>query len=388
VTPAATRRFELRRALRVMLLPFRRELTESATALAGDGAEALVAYVLDPSGVPEPFDDQLAALVAGPRLASGRALASRLIEHRFAPRADDVVALAVAALEKSAQPGALEALFAQPRTHRSIAQCGRVLAWNAALLAAPIAVSIVDALVDRLAPVLGHVAATAGLPGSHATAAALRQRILSHARARLPTPEAAYVLGIAAPFPRDAFAAHAAEMLDGALAHPFIDGLVAAPHIPGLTDLARRFVADGDHDRALSIASRVPIDELADYLVTALDVPSAPRRALAVAAVELIRHDGVDDALAARLSDPSPGVAAAAAHALLGRGRRDLIARHSAREHHPVRRAIVLASLGEPSPAVLEQLQRGLDADRDAGNVYSEPSPLRRLIDEAQRRLA
>jgi hypothetical protein len=176
----------------------------------------------------------------------------------------------------------------------------------------------------------------------------------------------------------------------------FLDGSTArdAPRPPLIDQLVQRFELSAELQAALALLyaahlageGAAPID-----IARVLDgnwAEALGRGQLAVAAVELLRHDHVDGALAARLADPSPEVAAAAAAALLARDRRDLIARHSAREHHPVRRAIVLASLGEPSPTVLEQLQRGLEADRDAGNRYPSPSPLRRLIDQAQRALA
>src|SRR5207253_8568599 len=61
-----------------------------------------------------PIDDVIAALVAGPRLARDGVLATELIARRFAPRADEAVALAVAELPAAAQEAALEMLFSDP----------------------------------------------------------------------------------------------------------------------------------------------------------------------------------------------------------------------------------------------------------------------------------
>ena len=140
---------------------------------------------------------------------------------------------------------------------------------------------------------------------------------------------AAYVLGRAAPLDRHAFAAHRALVLDrpdGAeLADAFADGLVAAAHVPALAELAAGLL-DGDADgdaplTALGIAGTLPLDPIAARLVAALDDERPSRRALACDATVLLDHAGVDDALAARLGNPSSEVAAAAARALLERGR-------------------------------------------------------------------
>jgi hypothetical protein len=339
------------------------------------------------------------------------------------------VALAVAALEKSAQAPALEALLSDAGPDADVlalstVQCGRVLAWNPPLLATPVAEKIVDALLELLAPsrprpllelvaaALGPIAAAGALPGAAAGAVTLRERILRRARAGLESPAkpssfaaelaavernrwldepqreiaatCAFILGVAAPIPRDEFVAHRAPILDNPdLMQPFVDGLVALPHVPALGELAMELVDAGQGEAALALASEVPLDELGDFLVATLDAPSAAHRAMAVAAVELIKHDDADAALAGRLSDPSPEVTAAAACALLARGRRDLVGRHSAREVQPARRAAVLASLGELSVPVIGELVRGVLVDLETGGAELGPSPVTRLVGEA-----
>jgi hypothetical protein len=450
-------KLELRRALVLKRLPERRELTFELTAIAAGVTEDLVAYVLDPRGGAilatdearaqaldrslfdwvgpgnaAPIDDQIAALVAGPILGKGRELSPLLLRHRFSPRADDAVALAIASLEKSAQPGALEALFADAGPDADVlalstVQCGRVLAWNPPLLAAPIAETIVDALLELLAPTrprplldlaaraLGPIAAAGAMPGASAQASTLRERIIRRARAGLDGPArpasfaaevagiernrwldqplrevaaaSAYILGAAAPLDREAFVGYRAHVLEHAdaadLMQPFVDGLVALPHVPALCELAMELVEAGQGEAALMLASQLPLDDLGEFLVAALDAPAAAHRALAAAAVELIQYPDADAALAARLSDPSPEVTAAAARALIGRGRRDLVARHSAREVQAARRAVVLASLGELSVPVIGELVRGALAQLDASGEEVAPSPVTRLVGEA-----
>ena len=431
-------KFQLRRWLRLGLRP--------ALDVSGEAAELLVAYALDPRGGAilatdearaklldgplfdwvgpgnaAPVDDRVAAIAAGPILGSGGALSPLALKHRFAPRADDAIAAAVAATNHGAQ--VLEQLFADEGPDPgplalSTVQCGRVLAWSPELLAAPAAEKIVDALVALLVPqrprpqlelvarALGPIAG-AGHP--------LSERVLRRARAGLDvaaTPSSfsaelagvdrnpwldqparecaaacAYLLGLAAPRDREAFGAYRAAVLDrpdaGELMAPFVDGLVAAAHVPALTELAMELVDAGQAEAALQLAAELPLDDLAGFLVSALDAPAAAHRAMATAAVELLDHDDVDAALAARLTDPSAEVCAAAARTLLARGRRDLVARHSAREIQPQRRAVVLASLGELGVPVIGELVRGVLAEMETAGEDVGPSPVTRLVGDA-----
>jgi hypothetical protein len=405
-----------------------------------DAVEALTAYLLDPKGnailaVDEsrarwldgplfrwigpgnaiPINDQIAALAAAPLLAGGGVLSPLVGNHRFAPRADDAVALAISMLDLPIQAGALEKLFADPgpdpdRLALSVVQCGRALAWSPHLLEWPIAERVVDALIalldakrarpllDLVARVLGPIAmrpgplpdkvraaARAGIEGIAkkprsflAEVAAIRDHDVLARYRELPQRElaaaCAYILGFASPRERDAFIDHRSSVLDRpdgedeGLLTPFIDGLIAAAHIPALSELVSGLL-EGEpaaQNMALSLAATIPLDPIRDELIAYLDAPDARQRAIATGAVELLDSDqdlDIDRALALRLGDPSPEVAAAATRSLLSRGRRDLIGKHSAREVNPVRRAVMLAGLGDLAVPVIGELVRGTLAE-------------------------
>jgi hypothetical protein len=446
----------------------RRELAAPVTVqLAGgpvsreDAGAALTAYLLDPRGGAllavddarmawldgplftwlgpgnaAPLDDQLAALFVGPLLARGDKLADEALAARFAPRADDAIALAVGALDLPAQAAALEALFAAPGPDADVlalsaVQCGRALAWSPHLHEWPIAERIVDALLARLAVTspqphldqvmraLAPIARTTGPLGAKVRAAALagldalapsKPSFLAQVQQlgggrgdlerfkELPKRELArsyaFVLGYASPEERDAFGALRAQVLDrpdaGDLFVPFVDGLLAAGHVPAVTELARAMLEADEPDvrGVLGLAAALPLDALAPELADLLDAPNAAARIDAIAAVELLADDDelhLDERLAGRLADPSPEVCAAAARTLLARGRRDLVARHSAREPHEVRRAVVRAALGDLSVAAVSDLAAatlaGLDeAELAAGDGAAEVTPVMRLI--------
>ena len=429
------------------------ELAGAGAVPAAEAAEILAEYLFDPAagailattetrarwldgslfrwigpGNAVPHDDQIAALVCGPVIARGGVLADAALARRFAPRADDAIAIAVAALPAAEQQHALERLAADvgpdaPLLALSTVQCGRVLAWSPHLLETQAAGAIVGALLALLDPArpkpllelaaraLGPIAAAPGPTGERVRAAALAgldvervppasfaDEIAAIGKPRrvpdldrwsaLPRREVAeacaYILGFAAPMPRDRFALHRALVLDRPSAPelwaPFVDGLVAAAHVPALCELAAGLLGDGggSAETALGLAARVPLDPIADELVAELDEASATRRALACAAVELLADDpAIDGALVARLSDPSPEVAAAAARALLARGRRDAIAEHAGRETHSVRAAVAHAALGDLDVPVIGELVRGLVVE-DVSDA--EPTPVLRLL--------
>ncbi len=143
-----------------------------------------------------------------------------------------------------------------------------------------------------------------------------------------------------------------------------------------------RGLLEGDADdaaAALGIASQLPLDELASRLADELDAPNAARRARAAAAVELLDADVFDPALAQRLADPAPEVAAAAARALVMRSRRDSIAEHASREDHVVRHAIARAALGDLTVPVIGELVRDALAHVGEGDA----SPIGMLLADA-----
>ena len=170
---------------------------------------------------------------------------------------------------------------------------------------------------------------------------------------------AAYVLGVAAPHDREAFAPVSRARARAARA-PTICSNPSSPawspraHVPACTELAAGLLAAGGEAAAtaFALAAALPLDALDDVLLAQLDSELADHRALACAAVELLEGDAIDRALALRLGDPAADVAAAAAHALIERDRRDLIEDHATREIHPVRRAIAAAALGDLSVPV------------------------------------
>ena len=374
-------------------------------------------------------DDVIAALIAAPILAKGGALAAVALEHRFAPRADDAIALAVSALPAESRVAALEALFAPlgdpDRQLLATIQCGRVVAWSPALVETPIGARVVAALLELLSPsrpkplldevarALGPIAADAGPLAQRVrdaafavidaatrpapTSFAAEVAAIGKARAmpdqdrwfalaaREAAAAAAYVLGVAAPIDREAFGAYRALVLDrpdpSGLLEGFLAGLVAAAHVPAATELAASLLGAGGEATAIAftLAATLPLDGLGDELVAELDSEAADRRALACAAVELLEDETVDAALALRLGDPSPDVAAAAAHTLVARGRRDLIADHAAHEMNTIRRAIANAALGDRSVPVIGELVRAVLADAEKADIDGVVSPLARF---------
>jgi hypothetical protein len=437
-----------------LAIPFS-EIIGAGPVPAREAIEALTAYLLDPSGGAllstsadratwlesplfswvgpgnaAPLDDQIAALVVGPILGRGTSLAPVLVASRFAPRADDVLALAVASLELPAQAAVLETLFADPGPDPellalSVIQCGRVLAWAPHLLEWPIAESIVDALIARLEPsrprplldaiarALGPIAAHPGPLGATVRTAALAglaaltkasstgasssflEQVTAIGKTRtipdqdkwmaLPRKEVAaacaYVLGFASPVDRGEFTAYRAQVLDRPEADelflPFVEGLVAAAHVPAISELVESMLGGSEAEvaTALGLAATIPLDALAAELVARLDAPGASQRAMAIGAIELLVSTedlDIDASLALRLGDPSPEVTAAATRTLLARGRRDLVAKHSAKDPHPVRRAVVLAALGELSIPVISELVRGTIDGLDAIDTTTE----------------
>lgn len=379
-------------------------------------------------------DDVIGGLIAAPILARGGVLSPRALAGRFAPRADDAIALAVSALPRDRQAEALEALFAPPpdpdRTLLAIVQCGRVVAWTPELLEEPIGERVVMALLELLVPAspkplldevaraLGPIAAHGGPVGDRVRDAAFaaldtpqRPAAISFADeianigkprslpdqdrwmampAREAASAAAYILGVAAPVDREAFAAHRSLVLDRRdgddLFEGFLAGIVAAAHIPAATELGAALLAGGGEaaSTAFALAHALPLDPLDERVLAQLDSELADHRALACSACELLEGPTIDPALALRLGDPSHDVAAAAARVLRERGRVDLIAEHAAREVHAVRRAIALAATGDLSVPVVGELVRAMLAAFEADPEGEAPgvSPLVRLTTE------
>jgi hypothetical protein len=435
-------RSELRRALALTPETARLPLVAPMIELAGTDAasrleavETLAAYVFDRAGGAilatseararwldgplftwigpgnaAPFDDAIAALIVGPALVRGAELARAPRAHRFAPRADDTIAVAVACLPADARERVLLELAGEDGPDEatlalSALQCGRAVAWTPPLVDTAIGEHVVEKLCrllarDRPRPLLEAAARLLGpiAAGGGSLAARIRDTALAaidvfdvpayasfadevralatprelpelqHWRqepARQLATAAAFVLGYAAPRAREAFVAHRALVLDrpGAghldLSAAFVDGLIAACHVDALAELATQLVSAGREIDALAIAARIPLDLLAPGIIGELDVGSEGRRMLACEACELLPPDpDVDDALAARLTDPSPDVVTAASRALDARGQRTRVAEHAARETAPLRRAIARAVCGELDAETIAELAR------------------------------
>ncbi|MFT3699667.1 MAG: hypothetical protein QM831_41345 [Kofleriaceae bacterium] len=374
-------------------------------------------------------DDVIPALIAAPILSRGGELSARAIANRFAPRADDAIALAISALPRERRAQTLAALTTDKDPDRQILatiQCGRVLAWTPSLIDDPVGARVLDALVELLAPaspkpLLDEVARALGPIARHSArvreAALARLDIAPPAPAsfageiaaigkprRLPDQDrwmsqparecaaaAAFILGACAPIDRDAFTAHRTLVLDrpdgDALFEPFLAGLVAAAHVPAASELCAQLLATGGEATAtgFTLAAALPLDACAPVLFEGLDAELPDLRALACEALTAIgATDGdIDGALALRLADPSVEVSAAAALVLLARDRRDLLEQHAARDVQPVRRAIAQAALGQLDVPVIGELVRTTLASLDPDGEGPGASPLVRLTTNA-----
>ena len=173
---------------------------------------AMASYVLDPCGRPivdedrrwlarsqlvrmtgptcgVPIGDDVAAIIAAPRLVVDDRLSDVLQRMRFASRADDAMAAAVAQLSPDGAVAAIQALAANPgpeeeHLHLALLQAGAALAWRPEL--AERLGEVVDALLallDRTSPQpLLH--AVAGCLGPvAATSVRVRDAVIERARA-------------------------------------------------------------------------------------------------------------------------------------------------------------------------------------------------------------
>jgi hypothetical protein len=326
--------------------------------------------------------DDLAAIVAAPRLVAGARLSERALAGRFASRADVAIAAAVAQLAPEPAAAAIAALAAAPgrdedRLHLALLQAGGALAWRPDLIeAGAAAVEELNqqllALLDRasakpllaaLAPILGAIAGAPGASARRAREAVLAR--LAEARARiagrragasfldefraLDRPRAipdedlyrtlpdrlvaeacAQILGRSAEVLDAAgFVALQGQVLAGELAGEllpaFVDGLIGAAAIAPLTELAGHLLDSPDEEPrllGLEIGARVPLDGCADAYLAALGDARPRIRSYAVRAAALLVPERAVPALVARLDDPEPGVCAQAALALVELGER------------------------------------------------------------------
>jgi hypothetical protein len=340
----------------------------------------LVAPLAPGSAVP--IADDLAAIVAAPRLVARGRLSERALAGRFASRADVAIAAAVAQLPLEAAAAAIAGLAAaagrdEDRLHLALLQAGGALAWRPDLIEA--GDGLVEGLIDRLlglldresakpllaalAPVLGAIAGAPGASARRARGAVLARlgevrvriagrragasfldefRALDWPRAipdedhyrtlpvRLVAEACVQVLGRSAEALDPAgFVALQSEVLadelGAALLPAFVDGLIGASAIAPLTELVGHLLDTPDDEArllGLEIAARVPLDGCADACLAGLDDERSRIRLYAVRAATLLAPDRAVPALIARLDDPEPGVCAQAARALVELGER------------------------------------------------------------------
>ena len=388
---------------------------------AGDAAWFARSLLLRPvaPGNALPASDELAAIVAAPRLIDDGRLSARAVDDRFASRADEAIAAAIALLAPGPALAAIHQLAAQPgpdeeQLHLALLQAGRALAWRPELLEAEGVGALLDALLallardsptpllDTLAQILGAIAAAPGAPAKrvrdtvHARLAEMRQRIagrragatfldefraLDRARAlpdedyymtlpdRRVAETAARILGRSAErLGGPGFAALQATVLEGELGSSllpsFVDGLIAAAAVAPLTELVGHLLDAPDEEPrllALHIAAQLPLDGCADACLAGLDDARRLVRARAIRAVTMLEPERAVPALVARLDDPEPEVCAGAARALVELGQRDRIeVRHMPGElavgRTRERTAAARAAIGDASLDVVSAL--------------------------------
>ncbi len=324
--------------------------------------------------------DELAAIVAAPRLVADGRLSEQAIAARFALRADEAIAAAVATLPPDGAVAVIRELATaagpdEDRLHLATLQAGRALAWRGDVIDSDGGGALVDellALLERtnprpllgvLAPILGAIAASRIKVRSAVLSrlSEMKWRILDRRSGtsflgefraldqprRLPDEDyfmtlpdrhvaetAAWILGRAAErLDRDGFVALQNQVLDGELGSTllpsFVDGLIAGASLAPLVELGTMLLASRDEEPCvlgLRIAAQLPLDECADACLAHLDDHRRLVRIGAIRAVTMLEPERAVPALVARLDDPDPGVCACAAHALVELGQRDRVA--------------------------------------------------------------
>ncbi len=325
-----------------------------------------------------PLGDDLAAIIAAPRFVAHDRLTETLQRARFAPRADDAIAAAVARLSADGALAAITALATNPGPdeallHLALLQAGLALAWRPEL--ADQLVEHVDALLgllDRTSPQPLLAAVARSLGPIAATSARVREAVLVRLRAarqriegrrtggsfldeltaldrtrtmpdedyfmtlpdRQVAAAAAEILGRSAErLGRDAFVALRMTVLDGelgdALLPSFIDGLIAAAAVEPLSELVAQLLASTDEETrslGLHVAAQVPLDECGERYGECLGDRRASIRGHAVLAIALLEAERAVPHLLARLDDPAPEVCARASRALVDFGQTEFLA--------------------------------------------------------------
>ncbi|MBK9035016.1 MAG: hypothetical protein IPL61_27760 [Myxococcales bacterium] len=359
-------------------------------------------------GVGVPIHDDLAAVIVAPVLAKADGLPPVLARWRWSPRADALIAATVASLEPDAGARALAALREpgpdEEVVHQALLQAGRALAWAPHLHDTPDGEAVIGQLVRLLdrgspRPLLAQLVGALGPIARCGTAQG--ERVRMHAQAQLgaavtriqaasqpagfaaelaaidqsagrediermklrPDWEhaeyAAHVLGAAAPSVVEGFTAwHAmAQRLWGELPlmPAFIDGLVQSANTVPIAELVIAMAAGDEDDRALAaeLACQLPVDDAAVALAALIEDSRAEVRVSSIRALALL---GAIEPIMARLDDPAPEVAAAAALALVDLGQRDRVRTRRPDDPNLARRAAVAAATGASDTQTLGEL--------------------------------
>ncbi|MEO8845356.1 MAG: hypothetical protein ABI591_29650 [Kofleriaceae bacterium] len=325
-----------------------------------------------------PIGDDVAAIIAAPRWVANDRLSESLLRARFAPRADEAIAAAVARLSADGAVAAIDALAATPgpdeaELHLALLQAGRALSWRPELSdRVGVHVDALLALLDRGSPQPLLHAVAASLGPVAASSARVRDAVLELLRAarqriegrraapsflgelqaldrprtipdedyymtlpdRQVAAAAAELLGRSAErFGRDAFIGLRIDVLDGelgdALLPSFIDGLIAAAAVEPLGELVAQLLDSTDEETrsfGLHVAAQVPLDDCGERCVGCLDDRRASIRASAVLATAMLEAERAVPPLLARLDDPEAEVCARAARSLVDFGQTDRLA--------------------------------------------------------------
>jgi hypothetical protein len=341
--------------------------------------------------------------------------------RRFAPRADALVAIALAELPRAEAAAAIARLADAPGPdeavlHLALLQAARGLVFHPELAEQPVGRELVDRLLALVGPtspptLLGDVGAVLGPialgPHGGAVRAAYRERLdaagprqagsfsgefaaidrtdgyIARAGREQVACAAATVLGRAAPEDEAGFDAVRRLVVDdvpgAALLPAFLEGLVAGARVGPLTGLFFALLDDTPPEplSALAIAAQVPLELATPEIAAAAELADPAVRRLAVQAASLLQPDIAVSVLAPRLEDREPLVAALAARRLVDLAQRELVEAVAASLPQGVHGAALRAGLGIGTFDVVAELTAAATAaleweDDDAGEAWGD----------------
>lgn len=342
--------------------------------------------------------------------------------RRFAPRADALIAIAVAELPRADAAAALARLHGQPGPDEpvlrlSLLQAGRGLVFHPELIDQPIGRELIAQLLALIVPttpptllddvgrILGPIAAG---PAGATVLAACRDKLTGAMPRRAGSfldevnaidrgdgyiartgreqlaRAVTRILGRAAPEDPAGFEELRHLVIDdrptAGLLPAFLEGLVAGARVAPLAGLFHALLDDVPPDplSALAIAAQVPLDIAAEDLAGAATVADPAMRRLAVQGASLLAPDLAVSILAPRLEDAAPLVAALAARRLIDLAQRPLVEEVAASFPPGLHGAVLRAALGVGTVEVVGELTVAaaiaLDAEGDdeAGDDWAE----------------